>query len=114
MTGYDVYANGALRGSVGAGVLTYTDTQPGTATVAYYVRAKDAAGNASGNSNTVTRTGTPGGDTQNPSAPSNLAYTQPASGQIRLAWSASTDNVAVTGYDVYANGALRGSVARRC
>ncbi|WP_371779115.1 CARDB domain-containing protein [Streptosporangium subroseum] len=110
VTGYDVYANGALRGSVGAGVLTYTDTQPGTATVAYYVRAKDAAGNASGNSNTVTRTGTPGGDTQNPSTPSNLAYTQPASGQIRLTWSASTDNVGVTGYDVYANNALRGSV----
>ncbi|SNT54432.1 F5/8 type C domain-containing protein, partial [Streptosporangium subroseum] len=110
VTGYDVYANGALRGSVGAGVLTYTDTQPGTATVAYYVRAKDAAGNVSGNSNTVTRTGTPGGDTQNPSAPSNLAYTQPASGQIRLAWGASTDNVGVTGYDVYANNALRGSV----
>ena len=48
VTGYDVYANGALRGSVGAGVLTYTDTQPGTATVAYYVRAKDAAGNRLG------------------------------------------------------------------
>ncbi|AWS44053.1 CARDB domain-containing protein [Streptosporangium sp. 'caverna'] len=110
VTGYDVYANGALRGSVAGNVLTYTDTQPGTATVAYYVRAKDAAGNASGNSNTVTRTGTPGGDTQNPSAPSNLAYTQPASGQIRLSWSASTDNTAVTGYDVYANNALRGSV----
>ncbi|WP_204358792.1 CARDB domain-containing protein [Streptosporangium sp. 'caverna'] len=110
VTGYDVYANGALRGSVAGNVLTYTDTQPGTATVAYYVRAKDAAGNASGNSNTVTRTGTPGGDTQNPSAPSNLAYTQPASGQIRLTWSASTDNTAVTGYDVYANNALRGSV----
>ena len=36
-------------------------------------------------------------DTTAPSAPSNLAYTEPGSGQIRLAWSASTDNVAVTG-----------------
>ncbi|WP_320069118.1 discoidin domain-containing protein [Micromonospora sp. RTGN7] len=51
------------------------------------------------------------GDTQAPSAPANLAYTQPASGQIRLTWTASTDNVGVTGYDVYANNALRGSVA---
>ncbi|MDP9845979.1 CARDB domain-containing protein [Streptosporangium lutulentum] len=51
-----------------------------------------------------------GGDTQNPSAPGNLAFTQPATGQIRLAWNASTDNVGVTGYDVYANNQLRGSV----
>ena len=30
-----------------------------------------------------------------------------APGQIRLTWNASTDNVGVTGYDIYANGALR-------
>ncbi|MCE6999186.1 discoidin domain-containing protein [Saccharothrix sp. S26] len=51
------------------------------------------------------------GDTVPPSAPTNLAYTSPQSGQIRLTWSASTDNTGVTGYDVYANGALRTSVA---
>lgn len=50
------------------------------------------------------------GDTQAPTAPGNLAYTSPQSGQIRLTWSASTDNTGVTGYDVYANGALRTSV----
>ncbi|HEV7708091.1 MAG TPA: discoidin domain-containing protein, partial [Asanoa sp.] len=44
------------------------------------------------------------GDTQAPSTPTNLAFTQPASGQIRLTWTASTDNVGVTGYDIYANG----------
>ena len=109
VTGYDIYANGQLRTSVG-NVTTYTDMQPDSATVAYYVRAKDAAGNVSGNSNTVTRTGQ-GGDTQAPTAPGNLSYTQPAAGQIRLAWAASSDNVGVTGYNVYANGALRGSVA---
>ena len=51
------------------------------------------------------------GDTQAPTAPANLAYTQPAAGQIRLTWNASTDNVGVTGYDIYANGTLRTSVA---
>jgi alpha-1,3-glucanase-like protein/CARDB protein/F5/8 type C domain-containing protein len=55
--------------------------------------------------------GPAGGDTQPPSAPGNLAYTQPASGQVRLTWSASTDNTGVAGYDVYANNQLRGSVA---
>ncbi|MEV7805297.1 discoidin domain-containing protein [Microbispora sp. NPDC088329] len=63
VTGYTVYANGTQRGTVAGNVLTYTDTQPDTATVSYYVTAKDAAGNESGPSNTVTRTGTggPGG-----------------------------------------------------
>ncbi|GAA2641398.1 discoidin domain-containing protein [Dactylosporangium fulvum] len=110
VTGYDIYANGTLRSSVAGNVLTYTDTQPDSATVSYYVKARDAAGNQSPNSNTVTRTGT-APDTQAPTAPGNLAYTQPASGQIRLTWTASTDNVGVTGYDIYANGTLRSSVA---
>ncbi|HEY1178131.1 MAG TPA: discoidin domain-containing protein, partial [Phytomonospora sp.] len=96
VTGYDVYANGTLRTSVGGGVLTYTDTQPASATVTYYVQAKDAAGNISPSSNTVTRPGS-GGDTQAPTAPTNLAFTQPGSGQIRLTWNASSDNVGVTG-----------------
>ncbi|MFC0507434.1 discoidin domain-containing protein [Micromonospora costi] len=109
VTGYDIYANGTLRTSVGGSTLTWTDTQPAGATVSYYVRARDAAGNVSANSNTVTRTGNTG-DTTAPTAPGNLAYTQPASDQIRLTWTASTDNVGVTGYDVYANGSLRGSV----
>jgi hypothetical protein len=55
--------------------------------------------------------GPTGGDTQPPSAPSNLAFTEPAAGQIRLTWTASTDNVGVTGYDVFANNNLRTSVA---
>jgi hypothetical protein len=46
------------------------------------------------------------GDTQAPSAPTGLAHSQPASGQVRLTWNASTDNVGVTGYNIYANGAL--------
>lgn len=50
-------------------------------------------------------------DSQPPSAPANLVYTQPASGTIQLTWSAATDNVGVTGYDIYANGQLRGSVS---
>ncbi|OON80881.1 discoidin domain-containing protein [Streptomyces tsukubensis] len=111
VTGYDVYANGQLRSSVAGNVLTFTDSQPASATVAYYVRAKDAAGNVSGNSNTVTRQGQSGGDTQAPTAPGSLAFTQPTSGQIKLTWQASTDNVKVTGYDIYANGSLRDSVA---
>ncbi|KUL42272.1 discoidin domain-containing protein [Actinoplanes awajinensis] len=109
VTGYDIYANGQLRTSVAGNVLTYTDSQPDSATVAYYVRAKDAAGNVSANSSTVTRTGA-SGDSQAPTTPGTLSYTTPAAGQIRLSWGASTDNVGVTGYNVYANGTLTTTV----
>ncbi|MFJ8694199.1 CARDB domain-containing protein, partial [Streptomyces roseolilacinus] len=43
--------------SVAGNVTTYTDNRPANQTVTYHVRAKDAAGNQSGNSNTVTRNG---------------------------------------------------------
>ncbi|TJY38259.1 fibronectin type III domain-containing protein [Cohnella pontilimi] len=54
-------------------------------------------------------TGTGTGDTQAPSAPANLAATAVSASQINLTWTASTDNVGVTGYDVYRNGSLAGS-----
>ncbi|MBQ0885351.1 discoidin domain-containing protein [Streptomyces sp. RM72] len=110
VTGYDIYANGDLLTSVAGDVTTYTDTRPAGTTVTYHVRAKDAAGNQSGNSNSVTRRADTG-DTQAPTAPANLALTEPAAGQIKLTWTASTDDKGVTGYDVYANNQLRKSVA---
>ncbi|MFE9888711.1 discoidin domain-containing protein [Streptomyces scopuliridis] len=110
VTGYDIYANNELRTSVAGDVTTFTDTQPAGTTVSYYVRAKDAAGNVSGNSNTVTRQGG-SGDTQAPTTPANLAFTEPSSGQIKLTWGASTDNTGVTGYEIYANNVLRQTVA---
>ncbi|MGW0798320.1 discoidin domain-containing protein [Streptomyces sp. NPDC002692] len=109
VTGYDIYANGQLRATVAGNVLTYTDTQSASTDVTYFVRAKDAAGNVSSNSNSVTRKGS-GGDTQAPTAPGNLAYTQSGS-DVKLTWQASSDNVKVTGYDVYANDQLVKSVA---
>ncbi|MEU6765131.1 discoidin domain-containing protein [Streptomyces sp. NPDC046853] len=110
VTAYDVYANGELLTSVAGDVRTYTDTRSASADVTYYVRARDAAGNASANSNSVTRKGD-SGDTQAPTAPSNLAFTQPSGGEIKLTWGASDDNVKVTAYDVYADGKLLKSVA---
>ncbi|MFI6601929.1 carbohydrate-binding protein [Nonomuraea sp. NPDC050536] len=44
---------------------------------------------------------TGGGDNQAPSVPGNLHSTATTSTSISLAWNASTDNVGVTGYDVY-------------
>jgi chitodextrinase len=53
--------------------------------------------------------GSTGGDTTPPSAPTNLAVTGVTSSTVSLSWTASTDNVAVTGYNVYRNSALAGT-----
>jgi chitodextrinase len=76
---------------------TYSDGScaPNTA-YSYRVRAADTAGTLSTYSNTASATTPP--DTQPPSAPSNLAATAPSSTQVSLTWTASTDNVGVTGY----------------
>ncbi|MDA0634796.1 chitinase, partial [Nonomuraea sp. MCN248] len=46
------------------------------------------------------------GDTQAPSVPGNLRSTGVTSSSVSLAWNAATDNVGVTGYQVYRGGAL--------
>jgi chitinase len=47
-----------------------------------------------------------GGDTTPPSTPGNLRSTGTTPSSVSLAWNASTDNVAVTGYNVYRGGTL--------
>ncbi|MDA8372667.1 MAG: fibronectin type III domain-containing protein [Actinomycetota bacterium] len=45
-----------------------------------------------------------GADTLAPSAPGALSFTQPGSSKVRLAWTASGDNIGVSAYDIYRNG----------
>ncbi len=52
---------------------------------------------------TISNTGTPS-DTQAPTIPASLTATAVSSSQINLSWTASTDNVGVTGYRIYRNG----------
>ncbi len=49
-------------------------------------------------------------DTTAPTVPANLASANITSTSFTLSWSAATDNVGVTGYDVYQGGVLKTSV----
>lgn len=51
-----------------------------------------------------------GPDTQAPTAPSNLVASNVAQTTLSLSWTASTDNVGVTGYDVFEGATNLGSV----
>jgi chitodextrinase len=83
------------------GATTFSDSGLTASTsYSYRVRATDAAGNLSGYSNVASATTNAAGDTQAPTAPSSLAATASSSTQIGLTWTASTDNVGVTGYRI--------------
>ena len=111
VTGYDVYLNSVLKTST---VGTTANITGLTASTAYSVtvRAKDAAGNASAQSAALpVTTSAPVGDTTPPSAPLGLAASAITATGFTLNWTASTDNVGVTGYDVYRGATLAASVA---
>ena len=100
VTGYKVYRNGALIGATTS--LTYSDSGLTTATTySYTVYAFDAAGNASAISTAAVVT-TP--DNVPPSAPTSLAAKATGGTTVTLTWTASTDNVGITSYQVYRGG----------
>src|SRR5205814_5504450 len=106
VTGYRVYRAGTLLVTLGA-VTAYQNTGLAASTsYSYTVQAIDAAGNASAQSTSASATTQAALDTTAPSVPGGLAAVATSSSQINLSWSASTDNVAVTGYRVYRTGAL--------
>ncbi|MEW7278042.1 fibronectin type III domain-containing protein [Aquimarina sp. 2201CG1-2-11] len=100
VTGYDVYRGNTMIATVAGTRYQATGLTAGTE-YSFRVKAKDAAGNESGFSNTATASTLPEEDTQAPTAPSRLAASNETQMTIDLTWTASTDNVAVTGYDVY-------------
>ncbi len=106
---YDIYRDGQALGTVNASTLSAQITLVAGANWGLYVNARDAAGNVSQASTTLPIS-VPQcqSDTQAPSVPTDLRGTV-AGTTASLSWAASTDNVAVTAYDVYRNGALVGS-----
>ncbi|MFF5228843.1 fibronectin type III domain-containing protein [Dactylosporangium sp. NPDC000521] len=110
VTGYQVLRDGTQIGT--ATGTTFTDTgRPSGQTYQYTVRAVDAAGNVSGPSAAVSATTTGcAGDCTAPTAPSGLTASA-AGTSVSLSWSPSTDNVGVTGYEVFQGSTLVGTPA---
>jgi glucose/arabinose dehydrogenase/chitodextrinase len=74
----------------------------------YRVRSIDAAGNEAVSANSTFATAAVA-DTTPPSVPAGLTATAVSATQINLSWNASTDNVAVTGYQIFRNGTQIGT-----
>ena len=110
VSGYDVYRDGVAVVSVGASTLQYKDTVAAGSTHSYTVDAFDVGGNHSATATAVTVT-TPAADTTPPMTPTGVEAVAVSSKQVSVSWNASTDDVAVTGYDVYRNSVLVASVS---
>ena len=104
-----MYRNGTKIATTGSSATSYTYTAL-TCNTTYTVGlvAFDAAGNRSGQATvqapTQTCSTTPTRDATAPSSPDNQRLVGATQTSLTMGWSASTDNVGVTGYDVYRNG----------
>lgn len=111
VTGYDVYQNGVFKANTASTSYAVTGLTASTA-YSFYVIARDAAGNSSAQSNAASVTTlAPAPDTTAPSAPTSLAASGTTTTTTNLSWNASSDNVGVTGYDVYQNGVFKANTA---
>ncbi len=101
--GVEVSVDGGVswRRAGGRANWTYTWTAPGTAgSVTIRSRAADDSGNLETPGTGIAITVGSGSDITPPTAPGGLSATPTSATQISLTWTASTDNVAVTGYRV--------------
>jgi chitodextrinase len=108
VTGYDVYRGATFLGTTASTTYTASGLTAST-TYSFTVIAKDAAGNASLASNSVSVTTlAPVVDTTAPTAPT-LSASGTTATTTNLSWTGATDNVGVTGYNVYRGTTLLGT-----
>ena len=109
VTGYQLFRDGTQVGTSATTSYSYTGLTCAT-TYTLGVAAVDAAGNVSGTATkSVTTAACP--DTTAPSTPTGLATSAVGATSATLSWTASTDNVAVTGYRLFQGGSQVGTSA---
>ena len=110
VTGYGVYEGAASVGTALTTSFTVSGLACGTS-YSFSVDAVDAAGNRSGKASVTGSTAACPADTTPPTTPTGLAVGATTQTSLSLTWTASTDNVAVTGYGVYDGATSAGSTA---
>ena len=108
VTGYQINSSGKAIGTVSTTSVIVSGLLANTS-YSFTVQAMDAAKNLSVASAALNVKTLPP-DTQAPTAPKNLTGTVPSSTSVTLSWTAATDNVGVTGYNVYIGSSSIGTV----
>lgn len=104
VSSYEVFQDGVSVGTTFATSMAVTGLSPNT-TYSFTVKAKDAANNSSAASQAI-NVKTDVADAEAPSVPANLSAASITPYDFKLTWTASTDNIGVTGYDVFKDGVL--------
>ena len=107
VTNYEIFSDSESIGNVG--ILTSFSVNGLTPNTNYvfYVVASDNAGNTSLPSNTVSVLTFP--DTEAPSAVNDLSASSTTASETLLSWSGATDNIGVSNYQIFQDGALIGN-----
>jgi chitodextrinase len=100
---YDVYNGSTFLANV-TGITYNVNGLSASTAYTFWVKAKDASGNSATGTSVGATTSAPVADTTAPSNVTGLSTSSLTQTGVTLTWSAATDNVAVTGYEVY-NGA---------
>jgi chitodextrinase len=111
VTSYGTYRNGSKVADTSSTTYTFTGLACGT-TYTFAVDEADVLGSRSSQSTIAATTpvcATAPPDAQAPAVPSGMRTTSITAGSVSLAWSATTDNVGVAGYNLYENGVKAGS-----
>ncbi|MFT6415431.1 MAG: Zn-dependent metalloprotease/chitodextrinase [Dokdonia sp.] len=109
VSGYEVFRSGVSQGTTAGASFNATGLSPATS-YTYAVSAFDAAGNTSG-LGSISFTTQSAADTQDPTTPTSLTVGAIGNTTVDLLWNAATDNVGVTGYDVYEGANLAGTTS---
>ena len=109
VVGYDVYKGSTVDGTT-TGTVYKAASLASSTTYGFTVKARDAYGNVSSPSATLSAT-TAGPDSTPPSVPTGLQAASVTSGSASLTWNPSTDDVDVASYDVFVGTALAVSSA---
>lgn len=103
VTSYEVYLDDVLTKTETTTSASLTGLTPNT-TYKIEVLAKDVADNKSAKSTAINKTTL--ADTTAPSVPQNVVISNQTDVSFKITWDASTDDTAVTGYEIYIDNSL--------
>jgi len=106
VTFYEVFVDGNLTAITSSTSTTISGLDSNT-TYSFTVLAKDLINNKSAQSSP--ENGTTLQDTEAPSIPTNLVISDETDTSFKITWNSSTDDTAVTAYDVYIDGTFNAS-----
>ena len=104
VTGYNIYIDGVLKAQTTNTNVTFSNLETNTS-YSFTIVAKDLINNMSSASAAVN--GTTLQDTEAPTVPNSLVVSNETDSSFKISWTASTDNNAVSGYEVYVDNALK-------